>query len=213
MSLVQQLRFLENELLVLVIKFAMACKHIYIIYLFFWPGVVLLGILGGGVPPSSQNPDPISDQKCNFPHPFSDQTSKIHTRFQIWPLGRNYVIITQIRAQTKIFFFKFISNLNISRSFLLIINTFIHSLVPSKIIPNSRPKWVKCVPVFRPKRRKNPTRWGGADLYNLYKVVSPGGGFQEAPHPTTHIKTKDKLEILEMRNFTFQKLTYLSYMF
>ena len=33
-------------------------------------------------------------KKCNFPYPFSDQTSKIHTRFQTWPLGRNYVIIT-----------------------------------------------------------------------------------------------------------------------
>ena len=33
-------------------------------------------------------------KKCNFPHPFSDQTSKIHTRFQTWPLSRNYVIIT-----------------------------------------------------------------------------------------------------------------------
>ena len=31
----------------------------------------LLGILGGGVPPGSPNPDPISDQKCHFPHPFS----------------------------------------------------------------------------------------------------------------------------------------------
>ena len=35
-------------------------------------GGVLLGILGGGVPPGSQNPDPISDQKCHFPDPFSD---------------------------------------------------------------------------------------------------------------------------------------------
>ena len=25
-----------------------------------------------GVPCGSFNPDPISDQKCNFPHPFSD---------------------------------------------------------------------------------------------------------------------------------------------
>ena len=54
-----------------------------------------LRILGGGLPPCSLNPDPISDRrKCYFPHPFSDQTSKIHTRFQTWPLGRNYVIIT-----------------------------------------------------------------------------------------------------------------------
>ena len=26
--------------------------------------------------------------------PISDQTSKIHTRFQTWPLGRNYVIVS-----------------------------------------------------------------------------------------------------------------------
>ena len=32
--------------------------------------------------------------KCHFPDPFSDQTRKIHTCFQTWPLGRNYVIIT-----------------------------------------------------------------------------------------------------------------------
>ena len=31
---------------------------------------------------------------CHFPHLFSDKTSKIHTRFQTWPLGINYVIIT-----------------------------------------------------------------------------------------------------------------------
>ena len=33
-------------------------------------------------------------KKCHFPRPFSDQTSKIHTRFQTWPFGRNYIIIT-----------------------------------------------------------------------------------------------------------------------
>ena len=55
----------------------------------------LLEVLGGGVPPGSPNPDPISDKKeCHFPHSFSDQTSKIHTRFHTWPLGRNYIIIT-----------------------------------------------------------------------------------------------------------------------
>ena len=74
-----------------------------------------------GVPPGSPNPDPISDQKYNFPHPFSDQTSKIHIRFQTWPLGRNYVIITQIRAQTNKLI-KSISNSHISRFFLLIWN-------------------------------------------------------------------------------------------
>ena len=33
-------------------------------------------------------------KKCYFLYLFSDQTSKIHTRFQTLPLGRNYVIIT-----------------------------------------------------------------------------------------------------------------------
>ena len=33
-------------------------------------------------------------KNCNFPHPFSDQTSKIHTCFQTWPLSRNYFTIT-----------------------------------------------------------------------------------------------------------------------
>ena len=32
-------------------------------------GGVLLGILGGGVPPGSPNPDPISDQKMSFSTP------------------------------------------------------------------------------------------------------------------------------------------------
>ena len=55
---------------------------------------VLLGILGGAVPPDSPNHDPVSDKKCHFPHSFSDQTHKIHTGFHTWPLDRNYVIIS-----------------------------------------------------------------------------------------------------------------------
>ena len=53
------------------------------------------------------------------------------------------------------------------------INTFIHSVVPSKTIPDSRPIWAKCIPVFRPKRRKTPPRRGGTYLYGLYKGVPP----------------------------------------
>ena len=44
------------------------------------------------------------------------------------------------------------------------INTFIHSRSSLKNHNDSRPKWTKCIPVFRPNRRKNPTRWGGACL-------------------------------------------------
>ena len=43
---------------------------------------VLLGILGGGVWPGSQNADPISDQKLSLPHPFSDLASKTYTVFR-----------------------------------------------------------------------------------------------------------------------------------
>ena len=47
-------------------------------------------------------------------------------------------------------------------------------VVPSKTIPDSRPKWAKCIPVFRPKRPQNHTLWGGY-LYGLYKEVPPPG--------------------------------------
>ena len=46
-------------------------------------------------------------------------------------------------------------------------------VVLSKTIPDFRPKWAKCIPVFRPKRPKNPTRWGDIYLYDLYKGVPP----------------------------------------
>ena len=57
-------------------------------------GGVLLGILGGGVPPGSPNPDPISDQKMSFSTPVFRPELQIHTRSQTWPLGKNYVIVT-----------------------------------------------------------------------------------------------------------------------
>ena len=83
------------------------------------------------------------------------------------------------RKQKK--FFKPISNSHISLSFLLIWNwndKYVHILpyFPRKIILDSRPKWEKCIPVFRPKQRKNPTLWGGTYLYSLYKEVPPTRG-------------------------------------
>ena len=53
----------------------------------------LLGIISGGVCcPVLQILTQFQTKTGNFPHPFSDHTSKIHTHFQ--PLGRNNVIIT-----------------------------------------------------------------------------------------------------------------------
>ena len=86
----------------------------------------------------------------------------IHTRFLTSSLGRNYVIITYIRAQTKHF-----SNAFRIRIFAFLsysfgidtINTFIHSHSSLKN--------------FRPRRCKNCTWWGSRYLYSLYKGVPP----------------------------------------
>ena len=40
----------------------------------------------GCVPPASSNPDPISIQKCNFPHPFSDQIHRGIGRIQAFSI-------------------------------------------------------------------------------------------------------------------------------
>ena len=109
-------------------------------------------------------------KKCNFPHPFSDWTSKIHTRFQTWPLGRNYVIITYP-------LFKSISNSHISLSCLLIWNwndKYVHTLC-SSVENHTRQEWAKCIPVFRPKRRNMITLPDEtAHTCGFYKGVPPG---------------------------------------
>ena len=137
------------------------------------PGV-LLGILGGGMP---LVPTLFQTKKCHFLHPFSDLTSKIHTSFQTLSSGRNYFIITQIRAQAKNFF-KCISNLHISifsYSFgIETINTFIRSRSSLENYTRFQTKWAKCIPVFRPKGPKTIRLSGGTYLYGLYKGVSPG---------------------------------------
>ena len=46
-------------------------------------------------------------------------------------------------------------------------------VVPLKTIPDLRPSWSKSIPVFRPKRLKNHTLWGGKYLHSLYRGV-PG---------------------------------------
>ena len=56
-------------------------RHVYLFLeqIMCSPRGVLLGILGGGVPPGSPNPDPISDQK-------KKKNVIFHTRFQTGPL-------------------------------------------------------------------------------------------------------------------------------
>ena len=47
--------------------------------------VVLLGILGGGWCAVLRILTLLQTKKCYFPHPFSEQISKIHTHFRTWP--------------------------------------------------------------------------------------------------------------------------------
>ena len=78
---------------------------------------------------------------------------QILTRFQTKKC-RFSTVQTKNYSKFRIRIFLFLAN-----SFgIKTINTYIHSVVPSKTIPDSRPKWAKCIPVFRPKWRKNPTR-------------------------------------------------------
>ena len=40
-------------------------------------------------------------KKCNFPHPFSDQNSKVLTRFHTWPLSRNTLSLLRLERKQK----------------------------------------------------------------------------------------------------------------
>ena len=68
-----------------------------------------------------------------------------------------------------------ISNSHISLSFssgIETINTFIRSgpVVPSKTIPDFRPKWAKCIP-FSDQNGTKPYLMGRHIIYSLYKGV------------------------------------------
>ena len=120
-------------------------------------------------------------KKSHLPHPFSDQTSKIYTHFPTWPLGRNYVIITWIRAQNissnafriRIFLF--------SRSYWFVIetiNTFIHSRSSLENHTRFQTKMhgKSLYPFSDQKRLKIHTLWGGTYPYDLYPHPSEPEG-------------------------------------
>ena len=147
-------------------------------------GGVLLEMLGGGVPFLSPNPDPISNQKCVVFHTrCQTRTLKCMPVFRPGVLAE--IMLSSLRLERK---HKNSSNPFRIRIFVFLsfslgiemINTFIHSVAPSKTIPDSRPKWAKCIPVFRLKRPKNPTRWGDTYIYGLYKGVPPPPGVLNA---------------------------------
>ena len=69
-------------------------------------------------------------KKCHFTNPFPYQTSKIHTRFQIWPSGMNYVIIIRLECKQNNSSNPFLIRIFLFLSFSFAIetrNTFVHS--------------------------------------------------------------------------------------
>ena len=130
---------------------------------------------------------------CNFPHPFSDLASKIHTRF--------HVIITNIRRPTKRplkMHFEFIGILLfLFYSFgIETTNKFIHPVVSSKTQENhSRFSTKSLYPVSNRNGAKNHTLWhvcGGTYLCCLHKGVPRGTNCKNDQKCFRHLK---KLEV------------------
>lgn len=98
-----------------------------------------------GLPPSSPNPDLISDRKIVIFH-FHFQTGPLKSLTVFRPgAGRNYIIITYngLKCKEKVFL-KFISKRILLFRFCLFgieaIYPFLQSRIPSKTIPEIRPK-------------------------------------------------------------------------
>ena len=64
----------------------------------------------------------------------------------------------------------------------------------------------QCVPVFRPKRRKNPTRWGGTYLHGFYKGVPPGRKTHQKTACEAGVKVKFLLDWLVTVRFRIWQL-------
>ena len=90
---------------------------------------------GGGRQPVLQILTLLQTKTCNFPHLFSDQTSKIYTRFQTWPLGRNYAFHYLDRKQN-----------NSSNSFRMRIFLFLTYSFGIKTINTCSCKYVHALP-------------------------------------------------------------------
>ena len=67
------------------------------------------------------------------------------------------------------------------------INTFTHSVVSSKTIPDTRPKWAKFIPVFRPKRRKNLPERAAHTMAYIREYPPPVAWVQTSPISTKEI--------------------------
>ena len=116
---------------------------------------VLLRILGGGVPRSSLNPDPISDQKCHFSHPYSDLAPK---KFMS-------SLILRLEQQQKIRIHAYIIFLLHSYSFgIETNNVFIHFRSSLENHSRFQTKIGKVYTSFQTRMAQNHPLWGSTYL-------------------------------------------------
>ena len=93
------------------------------------PGNCCWGRGGGVVPHGSPNSDPISEQKCHFPHPFSDP--EVVAKRNITSLHKTEIMSS---LQQK-YFLKSISNSHITLSFLFIWKCLTTNQSDAKTLP------------------------------------------------------------------------------
>ena len=129
------------------------------------------------MPLGTTNSDPTSDRKMSFFTPvFRPDLWEIMLSLHPLRLERQQKRFLKIHFEFPYSSFFFYSEGNWNDKYL-------HTLalvVSSKIIPNSRPKWAKSIPVFRPKPEKNSTFWGCTYLQGLCMGVTP------SPPPPRH---------------------------
>ena len=139
------------------------CNHVPITF----PRGILLGILGGGVPPGSPNPDPTSDQKISFSIPFSDP--EVVTKRNITCLHKTEIMssLVRLKLQQKKSHFEFMLHF-LSYSFgIETTNTLIHNR--SSFVNHTR---------FQTKTAQKPYHLGVADTYMACIRESPPVMFQ-----------------------------------
>ena len=142
--------------------------------MWYFPGGLLLGILGVGVPNSCPNLDPDSDQKMSFSLLFSDLVSKKLCHNYLDQNANKKNSLSPLHIRVFLFF---------SYSFgTEAINAFIHPVVSSKTILRFQTKMGEVYTCFQTKKgaKITPyTLWFGTYLYGLYKGVPPGAFFDE----------------------------------
>ena len=122
----------------------------------------MMGILSEGVPPSSPNPDPFSDQKMSFSTP-------------VFRPGIQAEIVSsllKLECKQKLLQMHFVFVLLFSISFLFIFETMFYKHTFRSSLENHTQFQTKMgkvyVPIFLPKRPKNHTLWGSTYLYGLW---------------------------------------------